>query len=453
MTGIRHLVLVTIDTLRADHLGCLGYARPTTPRLDGLVRSEGVLFSRAYSQAPHTAGSMPSLFTSTYPFMHGGEGRVEPKGLTMAEGLSACGFVTAGLHSNPFLSRAYGHDKGFQHFDDNFLLGVARPLIFLHRAVNYLRYEPYLTGRELNRKAFRWLRGPGHRAHRDGSRIFLWLHYMNVHGPYHPPAAYQRLFLSRPVSVRERHRLWKKMIHHGTEVTEAERRLLVDLYDAEIRCMDDCFAELMDELDRLGLRRESLIVVTADHGEEFGEHDGYLHLKQLYDEVLHVPLILFGEGLPRGREVSDLVRLIDVAPTAFDLLGVPKPTHFMGTSLAPLLRDEFPSLGLDAFCEVIGRHEGERSRKFALRTTGFKYIVEYDSALRVVGQELYDLAADPGERVNLVHQRPADAQALDRRLRQYINQTRGLEAPLDIPADDEVERDVKARLRDLGYIE
>jgi len=127
------------------------------------------------------------------------------------------------------------------------------------------------------------------------------------------------------------------MIHHGTDLTAEERKTLVDLYDAEIRCMDDCFAELVSELDRLGLRKDSLIVVTADHGEEFGEHQGFFHLKQLYDEVLHVPLLLFGEGLPKGTQVSDMVRLIDVAPTIFALLGVPQPQHFLGTSLVPLI--------------------------------------------------------------------------------------------------------------------
>lgn len=449
----RHVLFVTIDTLRADHLSCMGYPRPTTPKLDALCSSEGLLFSQAYSQAPHTAGSVPSFMTSTYPLMYGGEGRINTKGLTIAECLKSQGFVTAGIHSNPFLSRAYGHDKGFDFFDDNFLFGVAKPLIFFHRAINYFRYEPYLTGKEMNRKALRWLRRQGLPVHQQGGRFFLWLHYMNVHGPYHPPAEYQRFFLQKAVSKRERHRLWKKMIHHGTELTAEEQKTLVDLYDAEIRCMDDCFAELFDELDRMGLRKDSVIAVTADHGEEFGEHQGFFHLKQLYDEVLHVPLILFGEELPKGRNIPDIVRLIDIAPTLFALLKVPQPQHFLGTSLVPLLEGSQSSLGLDVFCEVIGRRNGEKTRKFALHTPKYKYIAEYDADLTVVNQELYDLISDPRETINLVNDWSQETQAMDRKLRHYINLAGSLETPLEIPAEHNVDAEVESRLRDLGYLE
>lgn len=449
----QHVVLVTIDTLRADHLSCMGYTRPTTPKIDALCRSQGTLFSQAYSQAPHTAGSMPSLFTSTYPLMYGGEGRINVSGLTMAECLKAQGFVTAGIHSNPFLSRAYGHDKGFDFFDDNFLFGVAKPLIFLHRAVNYFRYEPYLTGREMNRKVFRWLKEQGKPIHNRGERFFLWLHYMNVHGPYHPPADYQRLLGQRAVSKRERHLLWKKMIHHTTELTPADQQTLIDLYDAEIRCMDDCFAALMGELGHLGLREDCVIVVTADHGEEFGEHRGFFHLKQLYDEVLHVPLIMWGPGVPKGREITDMVRLIDVAPTLFALLEVPPPQHFLGTSLHLLLNGSTSSLGLDVFCEVIGRRNGHKTRKFALRTTDFKYIAEYDAEAKLLGQELYHLRTDPRETKNLVGERPHDAQALDLRLRHYINLAGSLDTPLEIPSPQNMDAEVERRLKDLGYID
>jgi len=445
----KHVILVTVDTLRADHLSCLGYPRPTTPKIDELAKS-GVLFTQAFAHGPNTGASMPSLFTSSYPLMYGGEGYVDGKGLTIAECLKAQGLVTAGLHSNPFLSRAYGHDKGFDFFDDNFSLGVARPLIFLHRIVNYFRYEPYLTGHELNRKAFRWIREHGQPIHRRGGRFFLWLHYMNVHGPYHPPAQYQHLFTRRPVSKLARHKLWKKMIHHGASITEEERRTLVDLYDAEIRCMDDCFAALIQELQALGIYDHSLIVLTADHGEEFGEHAGYFHLKQLYDEVLHVPLILWGPGLPRGEMISQQVRLIDVAPTVFDLLKLTSPSHFLGTSLMPLIEGQ-GGVNLDLFCEVLGRLNGARTRRFALRTSVYKYIVEFDEDGHLIGRELYHLPTDPRELSNLIDVPPPELAELDRKLKTFINTTGGLEAAVE--TKDDVDEEVKRRLRDLGYIE
>jgi arylsulfatase A-like enzyme len=351
---MRDIVLVTVDSLRADHVGWQGYDRETTPNLDELA-DEARVFSRAFSHACSTRPSFPSILTSSYALMYGGFERLSADRTTLAEALSRGGYRTAGFHSNLYLSADFGYDRGFDTFYDSrtdpSVTAKARNAVKRNLDSDGLVYRtlqglfnatekrtgievgsPYVDAAELTDLALDWVRDEGGD---DGPR-FLWVHYMDVHHPYVPPADYQRRFRDEPVSDRDAVQLRRKMLEAPEDVTDGERQTLLDLYDAEIAYVDREVDRLLDGVSA-AWGDDTAVAVTADHGEEFADHGAFSHSATFYDEVLHVPFLLSdgtsGEPDETNGESDDLVGLLDLAPTLVDCADLVQPDAFEGSSL------------------------------------------------------------------------------------------------------------------------
>lgn len=431
-----NVILLTLDSLRAD---CVGGppGQSLTPSLDRFAQSAAV-FTNAFAQGPYTTMSMPSLFTGCYPSrlfpievreIYGVRPGTAP---TMSEALAGAGYYTLGFHSNPFLSRVFGFDRGFVEFYDD-LLFEGRPLparwkLLLNRVHRLGRRSPYLPAAALNRKVRAGLE-------RAQEPFFLWVHYMDVHGPYQSGQGWA------PLEKVRAERLWRKAVRQPADVTAEERETLWECYREQVRALDEQLGVLLEGLGRTGGLERSLVVITADHGDEFGEHGTYTHSHKLYDELIHVPLLVAGPGV-MPRPVNDLVELVQLFPTILDWLGVPLSGRRDGQSLRPVLAGT--PCGLRGEC--LSEAEILPNYISGLRTHDWKFIREEESGR----EELYDLRHDPGEQRNLVESHPDVAAALRERLcrrRQGEIGSGRLEA---LTAEEE--RLVEARLRDLGYL-
>ena len=418
----RNLLLISLDTLRADHLGCYGYGRPTSPFLDSLAK-DGVVFERAFSAAPWTLPSHTSLFTGLYPSQHGvkNEGFSVPKDvLTLPQALGERGFATAAVVSAHFLAPRYGLDRGFERY-------IVVPTNTRHGG----------AATTVSAYGLEWL------AKENRRPFFLFLHYMDIHSDYAAAPRFESLFSAPyqgPVdgSTRQLREFMGKQIAFDA----ADRARLVDLYDAEIRQLDGALETLFTKLREQGTLEHTLVVVTADHGEEFFEHGGVLHGQSHYQELLHVPLILVGPGLPRGRRIATPVSLVDLAPTLLALFGAPAPLTLAGRDLAPLWRTPDASWPeRDLFAEAdrtIERRDTER----AVIRGDWKLVLHRDTGER----ELYDLAADPREQANLAQQDPARAAQLADEL------TSALASEKHAPELPPVSDDERRQLQALGYL-
>ena len=320
-----NVIVILIDALRADQLGCYGYHRETTPNLDRFSK-EAVTFKRATSQTSWTKPSIPSLFTSLYPSRHGvleGSSK-DTKGhitsdiladslLTLAEAFRGHGYSTVAFVHNAQLRGFLGFAQGFDLYQDR--AGDAE---------------------HINVEFENWL------DQRTGGSFFAYLHYLDVHWPYQPPAPYDPMFGTYSSGIDFNTDEWKalrKDINNGrVNLSDEDLGKMVALYDGELRYLDDQLGSLFSDLRRRGLYTNSLVIVTADHGEEFLEHDKIGHGQSLYRELLWIPLMIkFPGGKWHGREVEDMAGLIDVLPTLADYLGWEPPADTDGRSLMPVL--------------------------------------------------------------------------------------------------------------------
>jgi len=388
-----NVLLITIDTLRADHLGAYGFPAAATPRLDELAR-RGTRFQRATASTPITLPSHASLLTALWPPSHGarsnGAFRVPPEVSTLAERLKALGWRTAAVVGGDVLSRSYGLDQGFDAYRDDVQAQMDLPGNG-RRAAEVTDVALRLIG--------------------DGAGPwFVWAHYFDPHLPYAPPPPFDARFASSP-------------------------------YDGEVAYVDREVGRLLDGLAAAGVAGDTLVVVTADHGESLGEHGESTHGVFLYDATLHVPLLLKGPGAPAGLEVQDPARLVDVAPTLLDLIGGLAEPFGHGRSLVPLLRGE-PLPEADAYLESLyGQVQFGWSPLIGLRTRALKYV-------RAPIPELYDLLDDPREERNLAGARVDDAAEMESRLR-------ALEATLAPPSGEArrlPDAEERRRLASLGYL-
>ena len=427
----KNVLLVTIDSLRADHVSCLGYHRRTTPHIDNLAET-GVLFTQAIANGSLTPTSFPSLLTSTYPMMYGYHPHLSKYKTTVAEVLAANGYNTAAFHSNPYLSRYYGYDRGFHTFEDFIFseLGlwrrafmenidrrmtrqIARPLLpkkasrlvrgFVHRRLEFLKpqFDPYENADIINEKAVLWLR-------QNTDKFFLWVHYMDVHHPYLPRHEHLQQMKIKSFTRSQTHKLSKIMVrellNNVVHVSERDLQRLMDLYDGEIRYTDDAVGALFAELQNLGAYDDTLIIVTADHGDEFNEHEALGHQAKLYDELIRVPLIIKCPGLDEGVLIDHQAQLLDIAPTILGFLGIERPKSFQGTSLMSLTHRKSreitnPEGVISEALRIQGKvyRDGSGERLTSYRTVGWKYILDEGNDT----EELYNLQNDPKEKINL----------------------------------------------------
>ena len=408
--GATNLVLISLDTLRADHLSGFGYPRETSPRIDAELIALGTTFGDVTSTFSRTDVSHMSIFTGLYPEARPEAGRLAAATplSTLAERLRDAGFETAAFTEDGLLAGVFGFWFGFDRFSERSYRLEERGVATFAAGADYLR------------------------SHRD-RRFFLFLHTYKTHAPYAAGPAHAELFRDPGEWERE-----------GMSPVPPEHRPQVDEYDRSIRDADDLVGGFLDELDRQGLAERTLVVLLSDHGEAFGEHGLSGHSFSPGQEVVHVPLVLRGPGVPAGLWVETPVSLVDVAPTILDLLGLAPPSPGQGTSLVPALRGgtlpvkrplHFSWLSDGAAGVRYGPYKYERSR---------------------TRKSLFRIDEDPHEEHPLggkTHRRPlgerllADHDEASARIRAELVQP---EAESHAPA---IPEDVERSLRALGYIE
>jgi arylsulfatase len=451
-SGPPDLLLITVDTLRADHLSSYGHHNQTTPTLDALA-ARGVRFEDAMVQAPKTWPSVASLLTGTYPAttgvrIHFHKHWLADRNLTLAEILQAAGWQTGAVVANVNLGAQFGFSQGFAHYVESWVDGVHRR----HGDERTVLERPgeeklYARADLVNEQALRWLGAIA----RDRP-FFLWLHYMDPHGPYDPPPSHAGRFAGtyprEPVD-------WKQLPSYQRRFDARTGLPLDDLgaykarYDAEISFFDDALKRLLDGLVPLGRARPLLLAVTADHGESLGEHAYYLlHGRLPYQPTARVPLVLVQEGrLPPGLVVREPVALLDVVPTLLALLGVPAPPTLQGESLVPHIRSGGAAQARDVFMES----GPEPPYTLSVRRGPWKLVHHRSEAARPEGAaewQLYDLERDPGETDCVLDEHPelvaSLREALDRWERSVPVATESGPAP-------EVDAASRRMLQALGY--
>jgi arylsulfatase A-like enzyme len=375
-----NVVLITIDSLRADHLDHLGYDRPTATGLDPF-RDRSTLFARALAPTPSTAPSTASLLTGLFPLRHGvvtPEGAIADDVATLAELLRESGWSTAALSHHPVLTRKRGFARGFERFE-----GAIGP------ATDYADADQMIA----------WMREWLAEARRP---FFLYLHVMNVHGPYRVPTLRRQDLLGHFPGTQFKYgdALMRGIMENGaiglrSLVKARYRGSLVDQYDTAVRYATGRVAKVLDLLRADGSFDESVVVLTADHGEELFDHGGFGHGHTLYREVLHVPLYVKLPGQQTGGTIDSAVSLMDVFPTILEVLSVPAP-EVDGRSLVPVMRGESDAAGTRAFHHLTAWEEASVARGVV---DGRYKLIDVERSYEGADGRLllFDLVVDPGE--------------------------------------------------------
>jgi len=438
------VILLSIDALRADHLHYLGYDRSTSPTLDALAENL-VSFSNAMSASSHTREAVPSLLTGRSPDVFAADGyRLATE--SIAGMVHENGYATAGFHSNPYLSRAYGYDSEFDTFYDDLYLGNNRLLALVQRALDkfvFNRGEYHARADEINRRSLSWLDSLS-----DTDRpFFLWNHYMDVHGPYNPPESHE-VYVSESLSNGEAQKLYQKTISDPESVTERERELLIDLYDSELRYLDDRIGAFLDELRERDLFEDSLIVVTADHGDAFGERGYFTHPRYPHEELLRVPLLISTPSGDTGT-IEQPVSTLDIVPTIGAWAGVDTDSLPGDVLVGPEDGPRTDSLRGLAFSSAQGEDDHSNVRRFAVRDDEWLCQMnrETDSG-DVVSRRVFDVRKASAEEIPLDEAPDRVTDLFDRLTDESSTK---LTAARPSANDDDVPDDVSDRLDALGY--
>lgn len=395
---IQNVILISIDTCRADHLSCYGYEGKTTPHIDAVAR-EGALFTQAMSTNPITLPSHCSMLTGTIPPYHGVRDNhnyvLDEANTTLAERLQDHGFRTAAFIGAFVLDARFGLDQGFDRYDDDLQTQESPKKAFYNER----------RGDQVNAAALAWL------DKNHDEKFFAFFHYFDPHAPYDPPPPFDS----------------------GQ----------ANPYAGEIAFADHCVGQVIAKLKRLGIYDSTMIIITSDHGEGLGEHGEDTHSYFIYQSTIRVPLIVKASGIAPGTTVAEPVSLIDIVPTVLECLNLPLPVEVQGRNLAAHTPDrEGPSDDRSLYCEsLVPTRYGCNGLRGVVHGR-WKYI-------RTLKSELYDLKNDPSETRNLIHEKSLLARDLEDRFRRIMTRvgspdTAGLGQVLDTRSAD--------RLRSLGYV-
>ncbi|UCE43341.1 MAG: sulfatase [Candidatus Aminicenantes bacterium] len=437
-----NVILISLDTLRADHLGCYGYKRETSPAIDAFAE-DSAQFLNTYSSSPWTLPSHVSLLTSLHcmnHMVHYEDEKMDSSLVTLADLLRQKGFYCSAFTGGGFVNAAYGFSKGFDSYGQS------------SRGIHQFDGAEWICRSVLN-----WIDN-----HKDRD-FFLFIHTYQPHNPFSCPPPYNSLFLDKADEWKEIDIL--KLIggKQGvfSNLSERERENIINLYDAEIRYTDEKLIEpLLKKLKDTGLYEQSTIIITSDHGEEFYDHRGWEHGHTLYNELLKVPLIIKFPGSEfAGKKIDTIVRLIDVMPTILDKMGLKRSGQsFDGKSLMPVLKDRenadrtFRAYKAD---NILNSHVPE---KISINEASVKLILNKkftaeqidffsSSPPELVSIELYDLSKNLIEKNNIVNEKPQIATQLARLLNEIsIQMKEGKSKKADI------DKDLMEQLRALGYL-
>ena len=453
-----NVLVVVVDSARADHLSCYGYARETTPFLDTVAR-DGIRFQNMIATAAGTLSSHAALFTGMHSVTHGatGENRfLSSRHKLLPEYLKSVGYRTAAFCTNPWVSPETGFGRGLDaFFTQRHQTGLtARALLYGRRASDRLLRRRDAGARRTNEALKRWLTA-------SPQPFFAFVHYNETHLPFQPPPPYDRMFLPRGVStarVRMVNQDGNKYLTAQVDMDEEDFTLLTALYDGGLRYIDHRVHEIAELLRARDVWDRTLLIVTADHGEYLGERGMIGHRVGLHDAVLRVPLLLrCPRGVPQGFVVEELAQTTDILPTILRLLEVPDETaELQGRALVDggratagppfTVSERFrPNLSVlqQRLPECDVRPLDVRTK--AVRTRHEKFIWRSDEA-----NELYDLAADPGESKNLIEGKPERADALRRQLFDWLAAAENFESEEAAPALDDL---MRRQLQSLGYLD
>lgn len=394
---IRNVILISIDTCRADHLSCYGFKQNTTPNIDALAK-EGILFENVISPVPITLPAHSSMMTGTIPPYHGvhdnGRYVLHDSNVTLAEILKENGFITGAIISAFVLDSRFGMDQGFDSYDDDFDEALRSSSVLERKA------------EEVNKHAYKWLS-----EHKD-EKFFLFLHYFEPHHAYDPPEPYASRFKNDP-------------------------------YSGEIAYTDYRIGQIIKKLKDMDIYDSTMIVITADHGEDLGDHGEGTHSYFIYQSTIRVPLIFKLGGKSAGKRVADNVGLIDIFPTICSALDINVPKSVAGRDLSMYFSggDE-PSEPRDFYCETFVPTHYKCSPLLGLVRGNFKYI-------QTSKPELYDLKNDAGETHNLIKEQFHRALIMQDALKQMIETHTDDEGKR---GQTEVDSKTNAILESLGYI-
>jgi arylsulfatase len=462
-----NVLVLCVDTLRGDRLGFQGYGRETSPNLDALA-ARGTRFRQAYSTYPQTSPAVASLFTGLYPSAHRktreASATLALELTTLAEAFAHAGYRTGSVATNPHLSPGLGYEQGFEHYV--YVQGtkpsgragqgrseeVALPGTTVERRTSETAY--YGRGDAANQAALEWLDGL------TGPEPFLlYVHYMDVHSPYVSPAPYQEMFVEGPGTDRYCNGVPPR------PVRPEDLAYTGSLYDGGVRYLDTLVAELLSALEARARLADTVVVLVADHGDEFLEHGGFGHGNTLYRELLHVPLVFAGPGV-EARDVHTPVSLVDVLPTLCELAGVAAPGRAQGQSLRAFLSGlDGPRAELLAECAStrldLGAGANGRNRRMPRGPAGRTDAHEPALALLADGwhlihgltsgkSELYRPVDDPREQHDLAAAHPEEVARLLQRARALSEGSELLGRAVQ-PATHELDDETRADLEGLGY--
>jgi len=425
-----NLLVITVDTLRADHLGCYGYYRDTSPNIDALA-AEGTLFARVYSQVSATIPSHASIMTSVYPWrlkVFNNQMAFRGGALTLAEVLQKQGYSTGAVIGNGALASRYGLSQGFNFYDD------AMP----EKEPNRAHYQK--TPEQTTNSAISWVKEQKNN-HRP---FFLWINYMDPHGPYTPTPPYNIMF--KPVD--RGHKIAKSAInlerYHIPLYQQLEGQNDVDYYisqyDGEIRMTDKWIGILIQGLKDLGFFENTIVVVLSDHGESLGEHGWYFcHGNLASQEQIRIPLIMrYPKLIPKNNRIAQPVESIDIMPTVLDLLGLPKPENANGKTLLPIMKKE--KAHMVTIYSTSALLDGKKITTAVIKEE-WKITRSEDGA-----EELFNLAQDPKEDENLMGKYPV----VESKLRLLLDgEFAGIHF---VQKNQEMDPEKTKRLKSLGYI-
>jgi choline-sulfatase len=365
-----NLVVVTIDTLRPDHLHCYGYSRIETPSVDSIAAT-GVLFEYAVTQTPLTPPSHASIFTGLYPTVHHvrdtGGFVLQPSSTTLATILQRQGWDTAAFISSAVLKKLFGFNQGFAVYDDQMpRQGSSRDFLD----------DPERRAGDTIDRAIRWLDG------QSGKPYFLWVHLYDPHMPYQPPSPFKEKYKDRP-------------------------------YDGEIAYADRELGRLFEAVRKKSPPDKTILAVLSDHGESLGEHGEYSHGVFLYDATLRIAFLMSGPGIPTGIRVKQQARTIDFLPTVLEVMGGKASAAVQGVSLTPAFAGHDPQSAVSYAETLYPKINMGWAELRGIRTNRWKYV-------RAPKPELYDLSQDPGETSNLIQTHAVEVQKFEAQLKAVI---------------------------------
>ena len=419
---MRNVVLLTIDALRMDALGCYGDENGRTPFIDS-IQENCVRFTNAHSVGPYTEAAMPGILTSSYYFEYGRQKKLSDQRTLISQPLKKGRIKTAGFHSNPHVSGFFGWNRNWDVFYDSMEDDVDDK-------------SPYINAIQLNQKADTWL--SSNSKDPSSESIFLWLHYMDVHEPYIPDQKYiEHVDPTIKLTEDEMFDIYKNVLLKRDVSNEDNVELLKKLYMAHVRAIDDAVKDLFSILEKHGILEDSVVIITADHGDEFNEHGGLSHDGKMYSELVQVPFLIYEPDRTQNLICDSLISSLDIAPTILYLFGLNPEPNFEGISLLPL--EAYPEKGVF----------GEAADKYGSREKGDEKEVHYyrEGDLKIIycetteRWELYDCKSDPQEKNNIIDQYP-DSEIMKNKIIPRVNRYQNKSIQVEVSESD-TEKDSK----------